>query len=142
MCMRGGYGYDNHELLSNHSNVNACTLCSTILLHLYVTYIILMVTRRSTMCVSNLPAYICRSRHSAVLITAYISTYIHQTVDSLTRTAACCSCCCCCLVRPRSRRHGLLPVRYGALMAHVCRRAYRQLTHCLPPGALVQRRLV
>lgn len=53
--------------------------------------------------------------HSTVLLNACINyQLIHQTVDSLTRTAACCSCC---LVRPRARRHGLPPVRYGALIS-------------------------
>ena len=56
-----------------------------------------------------LRAYICRSMDSAVLLNACYQL-IHQTVDSLTRTAACCSCC---LVRPRARRHGLLASRYA-----------------------------
>ena len=46
------------KLLSNRSNVNAWTLCSTIILNLYVTCIynleFLMATRRSTMCLHSL----------------------------------------------------------------------------------------
>lgn len=56
-------------LLSNRSNVNAWTLRSTIILNLYVNL-------DGNQTIDHvLQAYICRSMHSAVLLSACISTY-------------------------------------------------------------------
>jgi hypothetical protein len=101
-------------------------------LYVTVTCIILMATGRSTMCLHSPGVHLSVHAFRCAAQCLY-QRRMHQTVDSLTRTAACCSCC---LVRRRARRHGLLSVRYGAFISwppHVCRRAYRQLPHCLPP---------
>jgi hypothetical protein len=93
--------------LSNRSDSR-----SVMNLYVTVTCIILMATRRSTMCLHSPVVHLLV--HAFRCAAQCLYQRMHQTVDSLTRTAACCSCC---LVRRRARRHDLLPVRYGAFIS-------------------------